>query len=73
MDTIGQPGPVGLEEHRPVSPAVNSDRTRTTSDGDHEFEILHEGEVQMFFYLSLSDVFSNQQESNFYSNKTLLR
>ena len=50
MDTIGQPGPVGLEEHRPVSPAVNNDnRARTTSEGDHEFEILHEGEVRQFF------------------------
>lgn len=44
MDTIGQQG--GLEERRPVSPALNdARRDRITSDGDQGFEILNEKEV----------------------------
>ena len=44
MDTIGQQG--GLEEHRPVSPAIkDSSRVQTISDGDQEFEILNDKEV----------------------------
>ena len=39
MDTIGPQG--GLEEHRPISPAMRSiERPRTTSNGDQGFEIL---------------------------------
>eukprot|EP00794_Sanderia_malayensis_P012824 gene12824-14140_t len=40
MDTIGQPG--GLEEHRPVSPALRNGQAKLSSEEEHEFEILHD-------------------------------
>ncbi len=47
MDTIG---PGGLEEHRPLSPAMKRKTETKPTPADQDFEMLHDQEVKFCYY-----------------------